>query len=289
MKTIIACLLLPLATSASAEDFRPNIGPDLPSITVKCGEVTILLRQSTQWTPGRIDFRGTPMTTERSAYGTVFRYPETGFIGTAHLENEPEDLQSLSFFLDGKELTTLEATLNGKSFRFVRESKIRRFILTNIIEIKNNRLYETATIKAEVETPLSLVYHFMHAWTPTASELIAGNDDKPDDDIHQPLLDDENVSRLFYINRSVDWLSIYEPNSSQFAVSRILEVPKNTESISTIWNVPNTYRKYYLRGFQNQTVPKDFNGTWRMVTAFGHEDPGKWQPAAKDLAEKLRE
>mgnify|MGYP003113464902 CR=1 FL=1 len=229
------------------------------------------------------------MTTERSAYGTVFRYPEVGFIGTAHLENEPEDLQSLSFFLDGKELTTLEAKLKGESFRFVRESKIRGFLLTNIIEIKDNCLYETTTIKTNVETPLSLVYHFMHAWTPTVSELIAGNDDKPDDDIHQPLLDDDNVSRLFYINRAVDWLSVYEPKSGQFAVSRILEVPEETENISTIWNVPNTYRKFYLRVFQNQSVPKDFNGTWKMVTAFGCETSDKWQPAAKVLVKKLIE
>ncbi len=289
MKIIISCLLSLIATSASAEDFRPNIGPDLPSITVECGEVTILLRQSTQWTPGRIDFRGTPMTTERSAYGTVFSYPGIGFIGTAHLENEPEELQSLTFFLDGNELNTLEATLKGKSFRFERESKIRSFILTNIIEIKNNRLYEMTTIKTIVETPLNLVYHFMHAWTPSVSELIAGNDDLPDDDIHQPLLDDEDVSRHFYINRDIDWLSIYEPDSGQFAVSRILEVPEETESISTIWNVPNTYRKYYLRAFQNQSVPKDFNGTWKMVTAFGSETPDNWQSAAKVLAKKLRD
>ncbi|QDT31928.1 hypothetical protein [Thalassoglobus polymorphus] len=288
MKTIFTCLLFSLVTSASAEDFRPNIGPELPSITVKCGEVTILLRQSTQWTPGRIDFRGTPMTTERSAYGTVFRYPEIGFIGTAHLENEPEDLQSLAFFLDGKELTTLQATLQGETFRFVRRSKIRGFILTNIFEIKENRFYETTTVEADVETHLDLVYHFMHAWTPTASELIAGNDATPEEDIHQPLLDDEKFARLFYINRVVDWLSIYEPNSQQFAVSRILSAPKETESISMVWNVPKTYRKYYLKAFQSQKVPKGFAGTWKMVTAFGHEDPGKWQPAAKKLARELR-
>ncbi len=228
------------------------------------------------------------MTTERSAYGTVFRYPEIGFIGTAHLENEPEDLQSLSFFLDGKELTSLQPTLQGESFRFVRKSKIRGFILTNIFEIKENRLYETTTVKAEVETHLDLVYQFMHAWTPTASELIAGNDASPEEDLHQPLLNDEKVARLFYINRPVDWLSIYEPNSHQFAVSRILSAPKETESISMVWNVPKTYRKYYLKAFQNQTVPKDFTGTWKMVTAFGHEDSGKWQPAAKKLARELR-
>jgi len=41
------------------------------------------------------------MTSEKSAYGTVFAYPDIGSIGTAHLENEPEEFQSLSIILDG--------------------------------------------------------------------------------------------------------------------------------------------------------------------------------------------
>ena len=96
---------------ANSADFRPNLGPDIPGITVTCGDVTLLLRQASQWTPGRFDFKSSPMTTERSAYGTVFLFPEVGFIGTAHLENEPEELQSLSFFLDGKQIDDLNALL----------------------------------------------------------------------------------------------------------------------------------------------------------------------------------
>ncbi len=282
-------LLLSLTSYAPAQGFKPNLGPDLPTVTVTCDDVTILLRQESQWTPGRIDFRGTPMTTTSSAYGTVFRYPEVGFIGTAHLENEPENLQSLSFILDGEELAEPQATLKGKSFRFVRESKIRGLRLTNVVEVKDNRLYETTTVVADVETPLSLVYHFMHAWTPTVSMLLAGNNDQPDDDILQPLLDKKDVDRKFYINRAVDWLSAYEPNSKQFAVSRLLQAPEASESESKLWNVPGTYRKYYLIALQNQTVAKGFTGTWRMVTAFGHSDIEQWQTAARDIARELSE
>jgi hypothetical protein len=55
-----------------------------------------------------------------------------------------------------------------------------------------------------------------------------------------------------------------------------------------IWNVPGTYRKYYLKCFQNSTVPAGFHGTWRMVTAFGVRPPGTWEDAARQLAEDLR-
>ncbi|MEQ9409872.1 MAG: hypothetical protein RIK87_19200 [Fuerstiella sp.] len=279
-------LLLYFAANASAQNFRPNLGPDLPTITVSCGDITVLLRRETQWTPGRFDFRGTPMTTEHSAYGTVFRFPEVGFIGTGHLENEPEDLQSLSFFLDGKPLPEPQATLTGQSFRFFRESRVRGFRLTNVIEIKANRLYETATITADADTPLDLVYHFMHAWTPTMSELLAGNDGHADDDILQPLLDDQNADRSFYINRAVDWVAVYEPDSQQFAVSRLLEAPEATENSSKVWNCVGTYRKYYLTAFHHQSVPKGFSGTWKMVTAFGRANRDDWQSAARDLAKR---
>ena len=118
---LAALALASAAVIASAnEPFKPNLGPGLPRITVTCGDVTLLLRQATQWTPGRIDFRGKAMTTESSAYGTVFSFPDVGFIGTAHLENEPEKLQSLGFFLDDKPVEAPAAELKGGAFRLER-------------------------------------------------------------------------------------------------------------------------------------------------------------------------
>ncbi|WP_146848714.1 hypothetical protein [Brevifollis gellanilyticus] len=80
-------LAFSLRLAAAPPGFKPNMGPELPRITVNCGEVGMLLRQASQWTPGRLDFRGKAMTTESSAYGTVFSFPDIGFIGTGHLEN----------------------------------------------------------------------------------------------------------------------------------------------------------------------------------------------------------
>lgn len=287
---LAALLALTLAGAAALlanEPFKPNLGPDLSAITVTCGEVTLMLRQASQWTPGRIDFRGAAMTTERSAYGTVFSFPEVGFIGTGHLENEPEPLVSLSFVLDGKALESPGESLEGESFRFERRSRVRDFDLHGIVEIRDNRLFETATVSTEVATPLKLVYHFMHAWRPTVSAFLAGRDETPDERIRGELKDNESVVRKFYIQDRVDWIAVYEPESGQFAVSRLLEAPTEGGHVSMIWNVPGTYRKYYLKCFQNETVPAGFSGTWRMVTGFGSSDFADWENAARELAAEL--
>ncbi len=288
-RILLLALDLALTGFVSAkEPFKPNLGPDVPRITVTCGDVTLLLRQATQWTPGRIDFRGKAMTTESSAYGTVFSFPDVGFIGTAHLENEPEKLQSLDFFLDDKRIDAPAAELKGGSFRLERKSRIRTFDLTNVTEIKDHRLYETTTVHTAETVPLKLVYHFMHAWRPTVSAFLAGNDAMPENTISGPLRDDKEVARKFYINQRVDWMAVYEPQSGQFAVSRLLQAPEHGGHIATIWNVPGTYRKFYLKCFEGKTVPAGFTGTWRMVTAFGSATPETWESAARALAAKLQ-
>lgn len=281
------CLLVTPLLLAK-EPFRPNLGPDTATIAVTCGDVTLLLRQASQWTPGRIDYRGSAMTTERSAYGTVFSFPGVGFIGTAHLENEPEKLQSLQFVLDGRPVETPPATLQGTHFRLERESVIRGFRLQSITEVRNNQLHETAVVRTTEAAPLQLVYHFMHAWKPTVSAFLAGKDDEPGLRIGGPLNDSQETARSFVINQKVDWMAVYEPGSSQFAVSRLLENPEQGGHVSMIWNVPGSYRKYYLKCFDKDTVPAGFTGKWRMVTGFGAGTPESWEAEARAMAHRLR-
>lgn len=289
LRWIHALLFAVTAGLGSAkEPFKPNLGPNLPTITVSCGDVTLLLRQASQWTLGRIDFRSSAMTTERSAYGTVFSFPDVGFIGTAHLENEPEKLQSLAFFIDDQQIAMPTAELKGRSFRFERKSRIRSFDYTCIVELKDNRLYETTTVHTDEAVTLKLVYHFMHAWQPTVSAFLAGNDATPEKTISGPLRDDDDTARKFFINERVDWMGVFEPKSRQFAVSRLLAAPEQGEHVSMLWNVPNSYRKFYLKCFASTPVPAGFTGTWRMVTAFGSSDAEKWESAARKLATELR-
>lgn len=270
--------------SVRAADFKPNLGPDIPTITVTCEDISLVLRGSSQWTPARFDFRGNPMSTERSAYGTVFLFPEIGFIGTNHLENEPEELQSLSFIVDGEPVGNPGPELTGKTFHFLRDSRIRDFRLQNEWEIRNDRIYETVTITSAKDVPLKLVYPFMHAWKPSVSAYLAGSDANPELSESGELHDGESIARKFFINASVDWLAVYEPESGQFAVSRLLTFPEEINHSSKIWNVPGAYRKQYLTAFANQTVPKGFSGTWKMVTGFGQATPAEWKEKATNLA-----
>lgn len=123
----------------------------------------------------------------------------------------------------------------------------------------------------------------MHGRRPL-SAFLAGNDAEPDKAISGPLRDDAEVVRKFYINQRVDWMAVYEPKSGQFAVSRLMQAPELGDHISTLWNVPGTYRKFYLKCFNNTTVPAGFTGTWKMVTAFGSSAPAAWESAARKLA-----
>ena len=286
--TVLGLMALTLISARAKEPHVPPVGPNLERITVTVGDLTLLLRQGTQWTPGRIDYRGTAMTTERSAYGTVFKFPGVGFIGTGHFENEPEDLRSVHFFLDGAPVAAATEALKGESFRFERESRVRDFSLRNTTELKDNRLYETATIETKMAVPLDLIYHFMHAWQPEISDFVAGTDG--DEKITSGSFEstDEALGK-FYIDAEVDWVAVYHPSSQKFAVSRLLETPDGLSHQSKLWNRPPTYRKYYLATFVNRTVPAGFEGTWRMVTAFGEASPLNWQAEAQALAEKLRE
>ena len=284
----LACLSLHIPTAEGAEPFRPNLGPDLESILVKCGDVSLLLRRNSQWTPGRFDYLGKAMTTESSAYGTVFSIPDVGFIGTRHLENEPEPLRSLSFYADGKELIDLtEEIVAEKSFRFTRESEIRQFRLRCEWEICDNRIIETATVTTDSGGDLDYLYHFMHAWKPSVSAYVAGVDGEGVVDSGD--LRDTDGERKFVINRHVDWVGVYESESGQLAVSRLLSEPENGQSTSKIWKVPRAYRKYYLTCLSKTSVPPGYRGTWKMVTAFEKCQEDEWEEKAVSLAGSLRD
>lgn len=100
--------------------------------------------------------------------------------------------------------------------------------------------------------------------------------------------DGDDTARNFFINQRIDWMALFEPKSGQCCVSRLLSAPELGGHIATIWNVPNSYRKFYLKCFNNATVPADFEGSWHMVTAFGASDAAGWEKAVLEVAEALK-
>ncbi len=58
-------------------------------------------------------------------------------------------------------------------------------LLDTDLQVGNNRIIEDVRLRADVATPVSLIYHFMYPWTNTATEYCA------------ELLDGSRVEGLF--------------------------------------------------------------------------------------------
>lgn len=284
-------ILISLALVATA--LLPANAGDDPAwpqhLSVKCAELTVNFEgPKRRWTIENIRFRDVLVAPDNGASGTVFNFPDIGFIGTAHHENETEPVDDLQFFLNGEKLEKIPASLSGDSFRLQRRSHVKNFALEGEVELRDNRLWETATVRLPTDAdpvPLKLVYHFMHPWHVDSTHYMAGR--KGEVVQSGELERSEQADRKFYVNEEVDWIAIYRAETKTYLVSYLLEKPDVSTSIAAIWNVNSAYRKFYLRCFTNDTVPSGFEGTWRMVTGFGVAGPGEWESMATETAKKL--
>lgn len=282
---ILCACSFSIVSLASADD-----DPAWPEhIAVKCGDLAVNFEGPTRrWTIENITFRDVLVAPGRGASGTVFRFPEIGFIGTAHHENETEPVDDLQFFIDDEKLDEVAAELSGDSFRLERKSHVKTFALESTVEIRDNVLRETATVRLPADAdpvPLDLVYHFMHPWHVDSTHYLAGRDGEiiADGELDRS----EDANRHFYVNQPADWIAIYNANTETFIVSYLQKKPAISTAIAAIWNVHGAYRKFYLRCFTNDTVPAGFDGTWHMVTGFDVAGQDQWQEAARKLADQL--
>jgi len=195
-------------------------------------------------------------------------------------------VQELEFYLDGERVAEPGERLVGKTFRMERRSKVKAFDMHRTVELRDDRLWETVRVSCGEATPLKLVYHFMHAWNPSATEYLAGEDSG--DEVTGTFEADLDAERSFVVNEEVDWVAVYDGPLKKFSVARLVERPGAGGAMSKIWDVPGTYRKHYLQCFTNETVPKGFKGTWRTVTAFGEAGAGEWKAKARKLAGELK-
>jgi hypothetical protein len=248
------------------------------------GNVEVRFDRRKAWSLNRIDFKGVRLGIDASGahYGTVFNFPGVGFIGSGHTENETEAVARVQFLADGQAVSVeKDAEFVAAEFRMVRASRVRDFALENMIEVKDDRVREQVTVRTDKDVPLSLVYHFMHPWTVTATEFLAGGAGKPE--VGGVFAD----TKGFHVKQDLDWVAEYDAPSGKGLVSRLLRKPETGGATMLLWDVPNTYRKFYLRCFTGQTVPAGFAGTYEMITGFFEADPATWKDAARQLAAAL--
>jgi hypothetical protein len=286
MKQLTTLVLSAIAAVPTAADDNPA-WPEHLSVT--CGDLVVNFEgPKRRWTIENIRFRDVLVAPENGASGTVFNFPDIGFIGTAHHENEVEPVDDLAFFLDGKKLEDVPAEVSGQSFRLQRKSHVKEFALEGEVELRDNRIWETATFRLPTDAdpvPLKLVYHFMHPWHVDSTHYMAGRDGEI---IASGELDrSEEANRKFYVNTEADWIAIYNAKTKTYLVSYLLEKPDVSTAIAAIWNVHGAYRKFYLRCFTNDTVPSGFDGTYQMVTGFGVAEEAEWEESARTMADNL--
>ena len=141
--TIFALFMLSFTSETRASD--PTTQPLRPtSLTASIGDLLVRIDGPKLWTLSRIEYKGTILGVEDSAYGTVVTFPGTKHLGTAHFldvpghpgEIEMENVTDLRFYLDGQLLRNLTDTMSisGKSFRVERISKIRTFDLDSVLD-----------------------------------------------------------------------------------------------------------------------------------------------------------
>lgn len=311
LNSVVFLIILMMEYSAYGIDVNNVKATGPAALKVVCGDILIRIDGPAKWTLNRLEYKKTPLWIENSACGTIFTFPGIGHIGTGHLvdcEDGAEDVLKLQLWLDGKEMSwpkdksflssKLQLCLNGKplpasvetltgeNFKQHKISRILDIDVNCIIQLSENRLYEETTISTKKEIPLVQAYNLTHAWTATATAFLSGKDDG--EEISGELKDSNDAVNVQYINKDVDWVSIYDGPSGKGVVSRLLESPSTGGAISFIRNCPTYYRKYALISFTKETMPAGFKGTYKMVTGFFEASSENWQAEARKIAEELK-
>ena len=264
------------------EPFDPQGWPQ--QFTAVVGDIEVRFEDRSFWTLYRIDYKGTRLCLDRwgSHYGSVANFSGVGFIGSGHTENEDEQLLDLKLFVDGEPADKTKPAIHCEKIRLVKKSKIRDLVLNTEISVRDGRIIEDVRLKADKPTPVKLIYHFMHPWTPTATEYFA------------ELLDGTLVEGVFTgdgankIDKATRWSAIFDGPSGKGAVTRVIEAPEDDDWRTRYWDVPDRYRKHYLVTFQNKTVPADREFHYQVVTVPFEATPEQWKAEAARSAETCK-
>ena len=281
---VLVCCCGPLAGQDKPPSTTARLADELEGwptrIVADLGDLDVRFESRSFWTLYRIDYKGTRLCLDRwgSHYGSVASFPGVGFIGSGHTENEDEQVLDLKLFVDGKPVKKPEPTTRCKEIRLVKRSRIRDLVLHTEIDVREDRIIEDVRLKADKPTPVNLVYHFMHPWTPTVTEYCA------------ELLDGTLVEGVFTgdrghrIDKATRWSAIYDGPSGKGAVTCVIDAPRDDDWRTRYWDMPGRYRKHYLVTFLNKTIPADREFHYRVVTVPFEAIKEQWKAEAARVA-----
>ena len=299
MRTFVALQVMACLAATAFCSPRASLGVQAAewpaSLTATAGEVRVRIDGSKLWTLSRIEYGGSLLGIEESAYGTAINIRNVGFLGSAHRldvpgrpgEVEQEQVLRLQFSADE---TPLQAKSDRdaivcKSFQVERDSTIRSFSLKSLLQVRDDRIRQTVRISTERDVELKVLYPLMYAWSSSATDWLIG------DDQHKvttgkfrelPLKESQVI-----IQKSARWAAVYDPAIQKGAVSAVVAMPNSREHWLQFVDAPGVYRKLYLVAFSDSTVPAKFDGTFSMATGFFRAKESDWRMAAQTLAVEL--
>jgi hypothetical protein len=277
------------ASNAGASDARR---PDVLVATV--GDILTRIDGPKLWTMSGIEWRGTVIAVEDSAYGCVITYPGAQHLGTAHFlevpghpgEIEKEQVTELRFFVDDQPVTDIQKTMHvsGKSLRVERISKIRSFDLDSLLVVRDGTIVQSVRLRTDKPVELQSSYPLMYAWTPTATEyLFGGGAEEKSGTFLEP-----SAKATEGLEKDATWMAVYDGPTGKGAVACVVERPKDADAWLQYTDAPKIYRKLRLMTFVKATVPAGFDGTYRMAIGFFTAGAEDWKTQARDRVNDLK-
>lgn len=288
----VAMAVLAQAGVLNAQDGEQAEWPQKTVITV--GDVLTRIDGPKLWTLSGIDYQGTVMSSEDSAYGTVFTIRDVGHLGTAHFldvpgkpgEIEKENVTSLKYFVDDAPVTPFSQTmdLQGKSFRMERTSKIRGFDLKSSVTLRDDVLIESVDMKVTEPVDLVKAHLTMYAWTPEATVYLLGNDAGVQK--RGTFLKEGNT--VAEVVKDVSWSAIFDPAGGKGAVYVVVKRPVDDPAALIMIDSPGLYRKIAGYDLVDKIVPVGWEGSYESVVGFFTATEADWEAKAQQRVAELK-
>ena len=253
-------------------------------ILITAGDLQTRLEKRSFWTIYRLDWKGKRLGVDNfgSHYGSVANFPNTGFIGSGHTENEDEKILSIELSIDGKVVKGVPAgKYSCREAVLVKTSALRDLRIRTETHIFSDRIEEKVSLKAEKDTSLNLIYHFMCPMTTDMAQWYGIKSDG------KSISGDFSGSGGFIANTPMKWLAFHAPSMNANVLIAITKTPDGVPSFCKVWDQPPRYRKFYFQTFSKGTVPTGKSFDSAVVIIPFDADADNWKNQAKKLAEAL--
>ncbi|MFA6176813.1 MAG: hypothetical protein WC765_09580 [Phycisphaerae bacterium] len=277
MKVLIAGIGLMAVVMAA----RGMDGQYPDSVDVSCGKLEVRLGAATFWNMNRVVYDQLPISADltHAYWGTVFEFPEIGLIGSGHKDkdNTSEKIIDLRMIADGEPVSLQGVTGPKKivcgEFRMEKRAQVRDIEFNYSLTIKNDQLTEVCTLKAARDTPLNLMYNFMHPWSDQMTDYyIQVNEGVPKQG--KFLADDKFPHQNPFI-----WVALYNANTGAGIVSKAA----GEDVRLFLWD-RKQYKKTYLCSFYRKTMPAGQEVSYKMTTDFFKSPQPDWPKVAEEKA-----